>query len=269
MNTTGLVDKETRQVFGKWWIISGFVLAFALILAAIALPHVPNYQTIKQIRAMGGYVETEPGALLSFLPERHQKSFNDKLFGSAVGEITVVLLTGPTVDEEKVVVLKKLVNPEGLALDSDKLTDGCLIHLKEMSNLNRLRIDSLLITDDGLVHLKPLRNLTELYVQNTNISDAGLVHLNEFVKLKVLSLNNTKITNDGLAHLDKMMNLKYLYLSDTNISDAGLVHLKGKTNLIYLELNSTRVTAEGIRELEAALPKCAIHWSSAVPGEIK
>ncbi len=264
MNATGLVEKETRQVSGKWWIISGIVLAFALILAAIALPYVSNYRTIKQIRAMGGYVETEPGALLSFLPERQQKSLNDGLFGSAVGEITVVMLTGPTVDEEKLVILKRLVNPECLLIDSDKLTDGCLIHLKEMSNINRLRINSLLITDDGLVYLKPLPNLTELSLQNTNISDAGLLHLNELVKLKVLSLSNTKVTNDGLAHLDKMMNLKYLYLNDTNISDTGLIHLKGRTNLIYLELNSTRVTDEGIRELEAALPKCEIQWSSGI-----
>ncbi len=241
MNETGAIPKETRQTFGKWWIVSGIIFAFVLILFAIAIPYVQNYRTIKQIRAMGGYVETEPGVLLSFLPEGLQKSFNDGLFGSAVGDITLVMLSGPTVNEEKVAALKKLVNPDGLALDSDKLTDDCLIHLKEMSNLNRLRISSLLITDDGLLHLKSLTNLTELALQDTAITDAGL------------------------AHLDKMTNLRILYFNNTDISDAGLVHLKRMPNLKYLYLKSTRVTAEGIKDLEAALPTCKIDWSSAGP----
>ena len=265
MNETDAIIKETRQTFGKWWIISGILLAFVLVLLAIAIQYVPNYRAIKQIRAMGGYVETEPGFLSSFLPEGLQRAFNESLFGSAVGEITIIVLSGPTVDDKKVATLKKLVNPNGLALISDKLTDDSLIHLKEMSNLHRLRINSLLVTDDGLLHLKSLPNLTEFAIQGTLITDAGLLHLSELVNLKLLSLEKTKVTNDGLAHLNKMTNLEILLLNDSDISDAGLVHLKKMTKLKHLHLNSTRVTAEGIKELKAALPTCEIDWSPAAP----
>jgi hypothetical protein len=42
------------------------------------------------------------------------------------------------------------------------------------------------------------------------------------------------------------------------ITDAGLVHLKGLTNLECLDVKWTKVTEAGVKDLQKALPKCAI-----------
>jgi len=52
--------------------------------------------------------------------------------------------------------------------------------------------------------------------------------------------------------------LSRLSLWGTKVTDAGLVHLKGLGNLKALDLSATRVTDDGVKQLQEALPNCAI-----------
>ncbi len=264
-NETEITPSRHRDASGKWKLTAGIALAVMLILVGIAMPFVQNVLRVNWIRDKGGYVKTLPAEAIRFLPETLQQVLNTGYLGLATGEVTAVLLSGPTVADEDVARLTSCVNPEFLAIESDQLTDDCLRHLRGISNLKGLRIDSVQFTDNGLHHLESLPGLTILSLKDNNVTDAGLKHLDKLRKLKTLSLDNTKVTDAGLVHLAKMPNLEMLTLNKTAVSDAGLNHLKGMTRLKYLELDGTRVTAEGAKSLKDALPKCRIHWLTIAP----
>jgi hypothetical protein len=71
-------------------------------------------------------------------------------------------------------------------------------------------------------------------------------------------LSFTPITDAGLEQLKGLPQLKSLHLRATSVTDAGLMHLKGLTNLEELILNGTLVTDAGAKDLQTALPNCAI-----------
>ena len=264
-NETEITPSRHRDASGKWKLTAGIALAVMLILVGLAMPFVQNVLRVNWIRDKGGYVKTLPAEAIRFLPETLQQVLNTGYLGLATGEVTAVLLSGPTVADEDVARLVSCVNPEFLAIGSDQLTNDCLRHLRKISNLKALRLNSVLFTDDGLHHLESLPGLTILSLKDNNVTDAGLKHLDKLRKLKTLSLDNTKVTDAGLVHLAKMPNLEMLTLNKTAVSDAGLNHLKGMTRLKYLELDGTRVTAEGAKSLKDALPKCRIHWLTIAP----
>ena len=79
----------------------------------------------------------------------------------------------------------------------------------------------------------------------------------------MLLLNGTSVTDAGLEYLERLTSLEALDLGNTQVTDAGLEHLKGLRSLRWLNVHwvhfhDRRVTDEGVKELQGALPNCAI-----------
>ena len=92
-------------------------------------------------------------------------------------------------------------------------------------------------------------------------SDAELAQMGT-LRIEAATLTSHEVTDEGLACLRNRTTLTSLDLLDTQVTDKGLKHLHGLTNLNEVRIFSDRVTQEGIEELQAALPKCQIHFRS-------
>jgi hypothetical protein len=141
-----------------------------------------------------------------------------------------------------------------------------LIQLKELPGwLGRLTIEGRAFNDAGMTQLGAMlegfRGLPvyELGLNGTQITDAGLAHLEGKSNLRSLNLSDNSITDAGLVFLPSLKeHLQSLDLSDTRVSDAVLRNLRRLTNLRRLDLGNTCVTDSGVKELQQALPSCAI-----------
>jgi len=92
-------------------------------------------------------------------------------------------------------------------------------------------------------------------------TDAELAQMGT-LRIEAATLTSHEVTDEGLACLRNRTTLTSLDLLDTQVTDKGLKHLHGLTNLNEVRIFSDRVTQEGIEELQAALPKCQIHFRS-------
>jgi hypothetical protein len=80
--------------------------------------------------------------------------------------------------------------------------------------------------------------------------------------LRELNLEKTHIGDEGLQHLGSLKPLVSLVLDGTKVTDKGLEHLKELKRLQLLSLSETKVTREGVADLQKALPKTGIVYST-------
>jgi hypothetical protein len=145
------------------------------------------------------------------------------------------------------------------------LSDEELKALAGLNHLGVLHLNHSNMTDEGLKSLARSPSLVRLALDETQITDEGLKSLAGLTRMRHLLLSGTKITDEGLKHLVGMSNLQTLKLSDTQVTDEGLKHVAGLTDLQWLWVDGTKVTPEGVRELQKALPNCAINPESWNP----
>lgn len=132
---------------------------------------------------------------------------------------------------------------------SDRLCD--ISALSGHSSLSILNLMSNNISD--IRALSGLTGLRELHLSFNPISDISA--LSGLAGLKELSLDYCRISD--VSALSSLTGLTYLGLENNSISD--LTPLKSLTNLETLYIGSNNVTADQVRELQEALPGCAIY----------
>jgi hypothetical protein len=116
-----------------------------------------------------------------------------------------VALSGKSVSETTLGLLKRLRHLQTLLLTGDKVTDRDLVYVEELTGLRRLWLEGASVTDAGLVHLRTLSELEFLFLDDTEVTDAGLAQLQPLKQLIWLDVSNTKVTDEGVETLHKAL----------------------------------------------------------------
>lgn len=236
------------------------VLIVAAIGLRIGIPIYREQAAIREIKRLGGWVETlqgGPGWLRSILGNDRMARFdnvfavnlagtpaNDETCAHFAGtpKLRLLILDQTQITDAGLARLANLRNIVGLDLGSTQITDAGLANLAGMSDLRALELDCTHVTDAGLSHVGKHSNLIRLNLAQTRVSGDGLVHLKGLSKLESLRLTGTQIGDPSLEHLSPLLPLRELYLNDTKITDAGLVRLSRFKQLARIDLGGTQVS---------------------------
>lgn len=175
-----------------------------------------------------------------------------------IQSLETIWLTGASVRDEQLLLIKDLPSLTSLTLKSTSLTSHALANLcKGFESLKRLHLPAS-IDDSGPAYLSEGRSrINELDISYSKISNCCAPHLAQ-LGLETLYLNDTEIGDDALSELSQSKTLKVLFLNGTLITDKGLNHLENLTTLEHLELRDTRITEIGAARLRSKLKDCAV-----------
>jgi hypothetical protein len=115
------------------------------------------------------------------------------------------------------------------------------------------------VTSRDVASLAGLRRLNTLYLDRGEVTDDNVVTLANMAELRQLSLIYTRVSDAGLTRLANHANLQTLYLTGTPVSDSSVKTLSSLPSLREVYVRWTGISADGARELQKALPKCAVH----------
>ena len=90
------------------------------------------------------------------------------------------------------------------------------------------------------------------------LTDAGFKALAVFKNMEKLDVRYSLASDAAMRSFAALDRLTSLDLRGTEITDASLKLLAAKKSLTTLNVQSTHVTEAGVRELQSALPRCAI-----------
>lgn len=119
------------------------------------------------------------------------------------------------------------------------------------------------VKDEHLACLEPLAgDLHGLSLQSTSIGVDGVTYLTRFRALRRLDLSYIwpRLGARAIEEVSQLSELRYLCLSGADIGDKDIEALTRLRKLQILDLCSTYVTPDGLRRLQAALPRCELHW---------
>jgi hypothetical protein len=205
---------------------------------------------------------------------------------TSVGTIERLELTGSNVDGALLKCLPKLPL-QGLAVDSDVLTDDGLRPLAECRNLASISVNGRQLTNDSLEYLvrlpklegvslgknftaqsfdilAPLKNLKE--VEAAWQATPRLSDFTNFPNLRRLTVTGIDQDDEtALTIADTFKSLEQAYLRETSITNAGVDHLSRLEMLKVLTLDGARIddeVADSIRKMKRlqwlSVERCAV-----------
>ena len=119
------------------------------------------------------------------------------------------------------------------------------------------------VKDEHLACLEPLvGDLHGLSLQSSSVGVNGLRYLTKFKALRRLDVSNIwpRLDRCAIDELTQLPDLRYLCLRDADLDDKDVQPLTRLANLQILDLSGTNVTPNGLCRLQAALPRCELHW---------
>jgi Leucine-rich repeat (LRR) protein len=142
-------------------------------------------------------------------------------------------------------------------------------HLQALAAFPKLEVLSLAaaksVGDPGLAHIEKLTALKSLDLRGSKVGDAGMVRLARLTELEQLDLEGTAVTSAGIGKLAGLVRLRRINLAQTAVGDDVTATLAQLKQLKSINLARTTVSAESIRQLQAALPGCAIIAPTRAP----
>ena len=281
-------DRQSRRV--PRTVIAGAVIVAVFAFIAWNQWRRPQLQAelIEQIRAAGGFVQTEAppstgerieglrsgvkwedGGLRS--GAKWEDSYTEVgLYGpdmtgdwlrahdnlSALGITRLKLSeTGITGDELARLIAAHPIHV--LELREQDLNDSTVEALAASPKLNTLELRDSPLTDAQFPRL-PLEQLDELLINGTEVTSAGLAPLQRAKVLTFLTLDGRQFDESAAKLVASLPSLQYLELVGTDVTDEDLLQLYGMTKLSAITLIRTSVTDEGVTALETALPECVV-----------
>lgn len=210
-----------------------------------------------------------------------------KLPGNPVIEVSIV--SNKKLTDEGLKKLASLQNLKRLNLFfNEQITDAGMEHLKGLTTIEELTLNNTGVSDAGIAELKGLTGLKKLHLSGVSrLTDAAAATINGFAELEDLSLPST-ITAKGVAVLEGLKKLRSFYLGGGNpgdeavkaiaanmpeletlelgttgfdgngVTDASVPHLAKLKKLKKAGLAGSKLTEAGLKELQSALPDCAI-----------
>jgi Leucine-rich repeat (LRR) protein len=174
-------------------------------------------------------------------------------------KLEVLDLTGSQVTGAGLAALAKSTDLKQLILASAPVDER---HFPALATFPKLEVLSVAasrsVGDAGLAHIEKLSALKSLDLRGTKVSDAGLARLAALSGLEQLDLEGTTVTSAGVAKLASLTKLRRINLGRTGVADDCLATLTQLKQLKSINLARTKVSPEGIRQLQTALPGCAI-----------
>jgi len=203
--------------------------------------------------------------------------------------LTFLYLSGETMTDQALEVLRQNSNLNFLTLDSENFSSGCLKSLQghqglfslslrmkscdpqdlkllaSFSNLRHLELHGAAVTDEQLSIFSELDpRLAYLSLRNSSITGSGLSALKGF-QIRELDLSHTRITDEGLRALPPLSELLYLNLSETSITLDGLDHLRTLPVLDVLGLEQCQILATDRTIADRKLPGCMMTFGAGGP----
>ena len=159
-----------------------------------------------------------------------------------------------------------LPNLTELQFAGGDVTHAGVAHLQGHPNLEQLDFGAIRVTEAGMRWIATLPNLKELQVEGDGVTNAGIAHLRAHPNLERLQLMNTAVSDEGLTALKEIPKLRSLVLvwqpsGGQRLTDAGLKHLKELHDIETLEVSGGWASEAGVRDLQQALPQCAVRAS--------
>lgn len=145
-------------------------------------------------------------------------------------------------------------------VQSKGLTDASVRNFGVFKNMTGLYIYETGVGDNILRAASKMAKLEVLQVGATAIGDTEFVKFCESPKSKLIGLavDNTGLTDAGMASLHKLQSLQSLNLNGTRVSDKSVPQIIKLKNLTGLGIVRCGITERGKKQIQHALPKCAI-----------
>jgi len=227
--------------------------------------HISRLVTIERLTLRGSGVDGAVIARLRALPNLKALSLPDApvddrdcVHLAALGPLEDLDLTKTWVVGDGLDDLAELKNLRTLVLSGTKLSDAGLAHIEKLSNVTALDLSHTAITDAGIAHIGKLTGLRILLLGGTDITNAGIAQLKPLENLRVLDVRATNIDNDCIPNLTCLLWLRILDVSQTKLTNNGLVRLRALKRLECLFVAKNSLTAREIKQLQDAMPDCAI-----------
>lgn len=174
-------------------------------------------------------------------------------------KLEVLDLSGSQVTGAGLATLAKSAELKHLLLAGAPIDERFLPALASFPKLEALSLAaSRSVTDTGLAHIEKLTALKSLDLRGTKIGDAGLAKLAPLIALEQLDLEATTVTSAGVAKLTGLSKLRRINLGRTGVTDDVTATLAQLKQLKSINLARTKVSPESVRQLQTALPGCAI-----------
>lgn len=164
--------------------------AWASVLAQL------HSQCLRQIRSLGGKVETERPEDGVALP---RITLYKGLTLGLAGQLKLfprvrLVLSGPWIDDSNVRHLAGMTNLESLDMRFTQISDEGIRSIGQLHRLRKLYLSRTGVTDATTEVISQLDQLEELFVSDTRLTDQSVPYLKRLQKLKRLSIRGTKIT---------------------------------------------------------------------------
>jgi serine/threonine protein kinase len=212
------------------------------------LHHYPKLQTLilKNTELVGQPLQDlTPPALPDHFPPKADQEVHRSLSG-----VSVVDLSGSTLNDDDLRLLAPNFTPRELNLDHTRITDQSFPYLRAYPSIRVLSLNKTGVTDQGLIDFKDdMKDLRVLKLKEDLISDYGLIALQHFPRLEQLDMQSVKgqITSKGILHLRWCPNLSKISISDT----ALLAPLAKVSQLTDVSVRSKTATVEELLKLKA------------------
>jgi uncharacterized membrane protein len=193
-----LADYEKQLL--EWWITSG--ASFEKKVADAAMPE--NLRTALSAKTQA---QSSPLAALklSEVSDSKLKALREKgILAYPLASGSPLLQVSLSDRKDLSTALLKELEKIGeniiqLHLSNSNVDDEMLVILKKLPHLNRLYLEQTAISDIGLANLANLNFLEYLNLYKTQVTDAGLEQLKSLPRLKSVYLWQTGVTEKGIA----------------------------------------------------------------------
>jgi hypothetical protein len=186
-----------------------------------------------------------------------------------------LVLSGSTVTDDSVQVIRRLTTLRSLSLQHTAVTDKAIELLQGLPHLDTLRIVNETYLDQrgaerapGHLTTNAIRTIADidgletldLYMVPAS-SDVLMTLAERLPNLTTVHLDRASVTNQGLTAIGRLTRLKQLWLNDNPaITDDGLPSLCALAQLEQLRLERTSVTAPAIKKCASCLPNLYPDW---------
>lgn len=177
---------------------------------------------VRTAYALGGSVGSEDRHRFSWLPRSRKYTtlafYNcdvartDISFLEALRDLRVIYMSGSSVTDEQMRVIRRVATLESLNVGGSQVTDAGLALLDKCVRLKTLRFAKTAVNGSAFEKLRALPELENVCADNCQLGDDALALLAECPRLRVVEVSSASITDRGARALGGAQRLEEVIL---------------------------------------------------------